>query len=99
MSYSENERNDADGENNESVTDLIDPSDITVDEKIFATVKNEEYIRFKVLYERIVFKEKLTSREKTEKIIIMALNLLDEKVSEIVKKGRTFTSPQEILKK
>jgi len=92
-----NDASNIKNENNDD--DIILPSELTVGEKIFATVENEEYIKFKVLYERIVFKEKLTNREKTEKIILMALSLLDERVSKIVAKGKTFTTKEEILRK
>lgn len=89
---------DSNGKHKNSQSVVI-PHEISVGEKIFATVENEEYIKFKVLYERIVFKEKLTNREKNEKIIIMALSLLDERVSEIVAKGKTFTTKEEIMRR
>ncbi len=61
-----------------------------VSEKISSIVSGEDYIKFTVLRERIVFDNKMTNKEKTSEIIKIALCLLEKKVDEFVKKGVSF---------
>ena len=61
-----------------------------ISEKISAIVSGEDYIKFTVLRERIVFDKKMTNKEKTSEIIKIALCLLEKKVDEFVKNGVSF---------
>ena len=61
-----------------------------ISEKLSFVVSGEDYIKFTVLRERIVFYKKITQREKNAEIIKIAINLLTTKVDEFVKSGQSF---------
>lgn len=66
-------------------------------EKLSISVSGEEYIKYRELSERIVFSERLTTREKNGRILHLALDLLGNRVESMkTKKVASFFTEDEI---
>lgn len=66
-------------------------------EKLSISVSGEDYIRYRALSERIVFSEKMTTKEKNGKILRLALDLLENQVEIMkTKKGSSFFTEDDI---
>lgn len=94
-------------ENNEkegTIKDIHDQMQRPVDtvivhptEKLSISVSGEEYIKYRALSERIVFSEKMTTREKNGRILRLALDLLEKQVETMkLTKGASFFTEEEI---
>ena len=80
---------------NEKTAEIANLSEVS--ERLSILVSGEEYIKFKVLSERIVFEQKLGKAEKKRAILEMALELLSDRVEEFVLSGKSFMTPNDIF--
>lgn len=66
-------------------------------EKLSIILSDERYIEYKSIFERILFKNKISTKEKNSEILNLALQLLTHKVDSLKASGKTFVTPEEIL--